>query len=162
METNRKNWLLWGMLGLLAVLIAAGGYWWWAKDRETIVQIAPGQDLVNAKSGQLVSGFPEELILDAEAVIAKSYRVDHTEGNMQSPVATYTTRKPLADMISAYREYFSQHAWTVTREASLLETPATFFYAYLDEAEAVVTLQNVLDDQVQVTVGYSAQRQVGE
>ena len=141
----------------LVVIAGAAGAWWTYKNRETSLEFEPGKILVTAQTGNIVSEFPKELILEKDIVISNSYRIDYTAGNVGQPVAVYDSKLTMAENLTAFRAYFTDNGWEITNEGDPAQS-VTSIYAEKESAEANVTLESLPDGKIQVIIAYNIKK----
>jgi hypothetical protein len=73
-----------------------------------------GQPIFYAPSGQLVSEFPKELILDQNAVISQSYII--TENKITQYTTIFTSGLTPAQVLDQYKAYSQKNNWQQTNE----------------------------------------------
>lgn len=115
-----------------------------------------GNPVYKAPDGKLIEGFPEELLLEQDAVIEESSRIDYNERGENLPYAQYTSRKPYAENINEYRFLLQDQGWTILKDGAWQEMPSTNFYAQRGEAEFVnIALTPKQDGTTKVQIAYS-------
>ena len=72
---------------------------------------------VFAGQGQLVSGFPAGLALDAPSQVGSSYSINYSS-NTNQYTAQWTAAQSMSDIISAYENYFKTNGWTIAKETT--------------------------------------------
>lgn len=154
MNNNKNKFILLGVVVLVVAAAVAGGAWWWMGNREVVSEIAPGETLITAQTGNVVSEFPKELILEEGAALAASYRVDYSSTGVAQPVAIYDSKLTLENNLTAFRAYFAQNGWNLAQEGDAAQLPVTFIYARNDKADANVTFESAEDGKVRVTIAY--------
>ena len=121
-------------------------------------EIAPGEILTDAPDGEIINGFPRELILEEDITTDESYSIAYADENMSQPVVSFHSKKSLAENITGYRVYLETNGWNITHQADADEAPSTFFYAYKENAETNITF--VTDASgITVTISYVLHQQ---
>ncbi|GAC1413561.1 MAG: hypothetical protein NVSMB66_5710 [Candidatus Doudnabacteria bacterium] len=151
MERNQKVVLL----VLLLIILAGAGYVYTRKTNKIDTSQnskAPAIKKTDAPQGQVVSGFPKELILDPKATTNQSYTVDYSKQN-QYTVTLKSDMTPKA-IFTAYSDYFKQNGYTVKNVNNALTT-LTSIYAVKNNVEVNV-VANVMPGQknTDVTITY--------
>jgi hypothetical protein len=123
---------------------------------EKIETLSPGEEKRTAAPGKVVSSFPQELLIENDAVVADSYSIQYAGANVNQPVVRYVSKKTMGDNVTLFRERLVSQGWTITHEANPAEAP-TFFYAYKDKAQINILLAPDANGQVTVTVAYASQ-----
>ena len=141
---------------VLVVIAGASGAWWAYKNRETSRELEPGQTLVTAQTGNIVSEFPKELILEKDVAISNSYRIDYTAGNVDQPVAVYDSKLTMAENMTAFRAYFEENGWRISNEGDSTQL-VTAIIAAKESARVNVTL-SLSDGKVQVIIAYNIRK----
>ncbi|MBP9771565.1 MAG: hypothetical protein KBD16_01430 [Candidatus Pacebacteria bacterium] len=154
-----RGGLVVGLVILLLILLALlwlsdGGMQQTGGPRE----IAPGQTLTEAAEGQVVGGFPTELLLEPEATTDSSYSIAYTDGNISQPVVSYRSAKTLGENVASYKTYLEGNGWNITHQADENVAPVTFFYAYKANAEVNITFASDVSG-VMVTIAYVLHQQ---
>ena len=92
---------------ILALVLA----WWlvWGEYNAPHAAFAP--------TGQLISGFPKELILDNAAVVGKSYTIGYAY-NLNQYTASWTSSSSLDDLYNQYVNYFTSNGWMITNSST--------------------------------------------
>ena len=121
-------------------------------------EIAPGQVLTEAPEGEVVGGFPTELLLEPEAATDASYSIAYADDNTTQPVVSYRSAKPLSENIASYKTYLEGNGWDIKQYADENVAPVTFFYAYKANAEVNVTFASDVSG-VMVTISYVLHQQ---
>lgn len=145
------------VIGAVVVIAAAVG-WWMYKNRETSREIAPGQTLVTAQQGNIVSEFPKELIIEKDVAISNSYRIDYADGGMDQPVAVYDSKLTVDENFAAFRAYFEENGWRIRNEIAPSGSSVAFLYAVTDDADVNVTFEPTEDGKARVNISYVAKR----
>jgi hypothetical protein len=149
---NKNKFILLGVIVLVAAVVVGG--FWWMQGREIVSEIAPGEALTTAQGNNVVSEFPQELILEKDAAVAASYRIDYSSTGVAQPVAVYDSKLTLEDNLATFRAYFAQNGWNLVQEGDVAQAPVTFIYARNDKADANVTFESAEDGKVRVTIAY--------
>lgn len=164
-ETNPMKKNHGGMVGgiVIIVILLLLAFWFSGMSSPDAMtgdsrEIAPGQILTDAPQGDVVAGFPKELLLEEGVATDQSYSITYTDGNMSQPVVTYRSAKALDENVDAYKSYLLLNGWSITHMASAQELPTTFFYAYKDSAEVNVTFASQ-EEGIMVTIAYVVRAQ---
>jgi len=141
--------VIWAWVGGVIVVIAlvVSAFWRFSGAGN---KVAVGS-VVAAPTGQLVAGFPHELILDAAAQVSDSYSIDYSSSTDQY-TTEWVSSSSAATLAQAYVQYFASSGWTVVNSST--EAPTYYsLYAVTSTADANVVMAtrgNALD----VTVSY--------
>lgn len=151
------------LFGLAILLIVVLGVLWFLGNEEgadrgtgpTTTEIAPGEVLTTATEGDIIPGFPEEMIAEEGVDITESYVINYQETGDSQWVLTYRSNMLWEENIAAYNMLLTSANWNITEQADPSGAPATFFYAYRENVEANITF--TLDAAgVTVTIAYVA------
>jgi hypothetical protein len=105
-----------------------------------------------APQGQLIAGFPKDLLLDNAAIVGNSYTIDYT-ANLNQYTANWTSPSSTLDgLYNQYLNYFTKNGWTITNSTNT----AVFsgLYAVTSTADANVTMDDLGSGGLKVTVSY--------
>ena len=154
--SSQRAWIA-GLALIAAVVIIAAGWGLYQRglSGETSREIAPGQTLVTAPEGDVVSNFPQEFILEKDPEVAKSYRIEYAAGNVSQPFLRYQSRWNMAENVAAFRDHLRQGGWAVIRAGDPEERPATFFNAARENKEVNIILFEGGDGTVSVSIAYT-------
>lgn len=152
-----KQWLLWGGIALVIVIVAAIAWWFPANPTggETRQEIAPGQVLFTAQEGQIVSDFPRELITEDSPLVTQSQRIEYTTNGVNQPSVRYQSAWNMEENVAAFRDVLRAGAWAVSRAGDEDERPETFFQAARDDETVTITLAAGTDGIVTVSIAYT-------
>ena len=102
-----------------------------------------------AAQGQLISGFPSELILEPQAQISESYSLSGED------VAQWNSNTSIDDLFNEYQNYFSSNGWNIINETA---SPSSVRSIYAQNDSASVNFTATQDGQgSDVTVSYLPQ-----
>jgi hypothetical protein len=150
---------------IIIIIVVLLGLWWiMSADRngglgtenEEVTEIAPGETLRTAAGGDLVTGFPREMILEEGVVANESYSINYSNQNVDQPVVSYTSALTLEENINLYSAYLRGNNWNITHEATTAEAPVTYFYATKDNRSLNLTF-NAQGGGVEVTMALAIQ-----
>ena len=131
MDRNQKITL--GVLALIVVL--GGGVLTLSRRNKAVIKTNPVVTDTNsgaikktdAPKGQIITGFPKELILDPQASASESYTIDYSKQN-QYTVTLNSTMLP-KDLFDTYKKYLVKNGYSIknenNRSASLISIYAT-------------------------------------
>ena len=146
----------WLWFGLIAIVVLIGlGAWFLLSALHPAPAPAPGNQQTAgtqgtvptyAPQGQLVSGFPKELILDSNAQLQGSYAVTYSSSTNQY-TAQWISSMTMNDLFLLYKEYFLVKRWTISNEMN--SVGARGFHAENGSAAVGVA---IIDNQTQRTV----------
>lgn len=80
----------------------------------TIVASSPSSPLF-APKGQLVTGFPQDLILDSNAAVSGSYSIQYSSSTNQY-TAEWNSSSSMSDLYNDYKQYLPAHGWAITND----------------------------------------------
>ena len=105
-----------------------------------------------APQGALVSGFPQNLVLDQAAAISNSYAIAYSP-NLNQYTANWTSTSSMDTLYQHYLQYFTENGWAITNSSTNI-TAFRGIYAVTSSAEANVTLDDSGVGGLKVTVSY--------
>ncbi len=149
MKGMKDSKTLWAWVGGVIVVVACIAYVVWyfsaAGNGGTIGSVT------TAPPGQLVAGFPRDLILDNAAQVGNSYSIDYSSSTNQY-TAEWVSSSSISSLYSAYAQYFAANGWSVVNSST--QTP-TFYnlYAVTSTADANVVMGTGADG-LDVTISY--------
>lgn len=115
------------------------------------IQPPPQYVPVVAPKGEVIAGFPKELILDDKAMVAGSYAINYNE-KLNQYTATFTSSQKMLALYDSYLAYFSKNGWTVTNKNTKYPI-SRGIYAKKDANTASVAIVDEVKSR-QVTVSY--------
>lgn len=118
-----------------------------------------GNPVYRAQEGELIAGFPKELLLEQDGVILDSARIDYTAQGISLPSARYLSRQSYSQNIDGYRRLLLEQGWVVQKDAFYEEMPLTSFYATRNETETVNIILTPSNDGIMVSVTYAVANQ---
>jgi hypothetical protein len=124
---------------------------------ETVSRDVDGNVVHTALPGELVSGFPDALPLEAGAKINESYAVDYEHEGTRLPYVNYTSNKSYADNIIEYHEILKNDGWVVLQDADVNVHPTTNIYARKESTDVNVTFTEKEGGIVEIQLAYSEQ-----
>lgn len=140
-------WVGLAVLVLVLVLLFSGAF----KPSSPTPTPSSGATPVYAPQGELVAGFPTELILDTSARTTQSYSINYSSSTSQY-TANFTSNESMLKLYGDYKTYFPQNGWTIVNDTTSYKDSRSL-YAKQGTAEASVA---VIDKGTtrQVTVSY--------
>lgn len=117
---------------VVVVIVVVGLAWYAAIMRQGggsggSPQAAPA---VYAPQGQVIQGFPKQLILDNAAVVNNSYSITYSAGADQY-TAQWNSSSSVTALYNAYKQYLPANGWTITNDVA---TPSWFRGLYATDA----------------------------
>lgn len=131
---------------------------WLASTKPAIRYDDAGNVITDAASGQVVPGFPSELLREPNAVIEGSYSIAYEAEGKDMPYVRYVSADSYAQNIMVFRAILQEKGWTILRDASVDEVPVTNFYASRDGAETNIMLTQGDGGVVTVQISYITTR----
>lgn len=104
---------------------------------------AGGPAPVYAPHGEIVSGFPQELILDNAARVSNSYSIAYAAALNQYTVEWNSSSSP-ASLFAMYQDYFLKNHWTIVNSAT---SQPNFRGLYARLGTATVNLSITLENK---------------
>jgi hypothetical protein len=129
LESSRATLIKMGIILVVLVAIVGGYLLFRSKQSYTTIQ---------APSGEVVAGFPKELIVEKGVTIQDSYSLAYAAG-LNQPVVTYVSNWPMIQNVAQFGAYLRNNGWTITHEADPL-AKNTFYYATKDNSDVNITL----------------------
>jgi hypothetical protein len=119
MNKQNKGFMWVVAVVVLVVVLAIIGIWYFYAHRSHGVASVPKGTPVFAEQGQVVQGFPKELILDSNALVTGSYSVAFASSSNQYTVE-WNSSSSMASLFASYKDYFTKSNWTVTNSSTVL------------------------------------------
>ncbi|MCR4274582.1 MAG: hypothetical protein NUW02_00820 [Candidatus Campbellbacteria bacterium] len=110
-----------------------------------------------AEQGQIIAGFPQELLPEEGVTIGTSAKLTYTNRNEQLPTVEYVSAKTLEENIALFKNLLTTQGWTIVKEATPTENPVTNFYATKDGNDVNITLSSGATG-VKVHIAYVARQ----
>jgi hypothetical protein len=110
---------------------------------------------VHATAGQLIPGFPRQLVLDSAATVSNSYSINYSASTNQY-TAEWVLSSSLASLYVEYQSYAKANGWTISNHADL----PTLKGIYATNASSTAAMNVIITPQGKgstVTVSYVAQ-----
>jgi len=146
-----KNWKsFWPLLAAILVVAAGAVYFW--KFYKKYVPTEQLYTITRAPKGEIVTGFPQDLLVEKNPVVEDSYSLAYSAGNLNQPVVTYVSNWPMVQNVAQFGAYLRNNGWTITHEADPF-AKNTFYYASKDNNDANITLSTEAE-KVRVTISY--------
>ena len=153
-ERHGKVGVLWSII--IIILVILGALWFLGKGTtDNVSYDAEGNMITQAPAGQLIDGFPKDLLLEQDMAIEVSYVIDYAGRSEKMPVARYTSSMQYNEVIDGYRRLLVAQGWIVLKDGSIDEVPVTNFSAMRGEEEVNVTLTLQPDGKPVVEIAYS-------
>lgn len=121
---------------------------------EQTQEIAPGQRLTTTQEGRVVSAFPEELLLEQNALVSDSFSINYQDTDATQPVVKYMSHMTLKENVDMFARFLNENEWAIAHEADASVKPVTFFYARKGTEEVNITFLTHDNDQVEVEIAY--------
>jgi hypothetical protein len=140
----------------VVVIVVVVGLVWYALSMQGPVGPGtppPGSGItpVYAPQGQVVPGFPKQLILDNAAAVSNSYSVNYSASANQYTVQ-WNSSSSMTTLYTAYKAYLPANGWTITNN---IITPANFRGLYATNASSVISIaMNTQGKGSQVIITY--------
>lgn len=144
-QEGSKKILIRMVTALVVLAAVAGGYLLFQSKQ-------PNYTMTQAPKGEVVAGFPSDLIVEKGVVIQNSYSLTYAGAGLNQPVVTYISNWPMVQNVVQFGAYLRTNKWTVTHEADPL-SKITFYYANKDNNDVNITLAEEAG-KVKVTISY--------
>ena len=146
MQKKNQAWIWVGAVIVVVIVVFALV---WKPGSATPEGPAP----MRAPAGQIVAGFPQQLVLDSSAQVNNSYSLNYAS------TTQYTTQVNSSSSVSAsfasYQSYFNANGWTIL---NLSQSSPTVQGLYATNATAAATVTIVTEGSgSQVTITYVPQ-----
>ena len=118
---------------------------------------ASGPPPVYAPQGQIIAGFPKELILDHNVQASNSYAINYSSST-NLYVVQWNSSSSVAGLYNAYLAYLPTHGWTITNRFTN-RPDLRGFYAVKNSASSSANVNitiTTLGTGSQVSVGYAS------
>ncbi len=151
-ETHKQRNGIIMVVVFIVILLALA--FWLAGTRPSVRYDDAGNMITDAVPGQVVSGFPSELLREPNAVIEGSYSIAYEAEGKEMPYVRYASAESYAQNVMVFRAILQEKGWTILKDASVEELPVTNFYATRDGAETNIMLTQNVDGAVTVQISY--------
>ena len=148
---NKKKLII---LIVILIVVAAGLLIFAQIKHKKTAKVVPPGTAVYAPAGQVVSGFPKELILEPNIQASQSYSINYASSTNLYTVQWNST-KPIADIYNEYLQYLQVNGWKITNKMTSNPTLREL-YAVKPSAQANVSIV-VKGTGSEITIGYLAQ-----
>lgn len=141
---------------VVIALIVVGVYFYqnYTGGKAEIVETLDTGDILTKASGkELVRSFPEELILDKNAIVSESYSINYVNDDINMPVASFESKFSYPEAVAKYGEYIQANGWQVVHAADSAEN-VTFWYGKRDTEDLNVTFEN-REGKTFISIAYS-------
>ena len=147
-KNNVKTWVLIGA----AVVILAGIliYAQWGSLPRPGQPAAPMGVPTYAPQGQVVAGFPKQLILDPAAAVSNSYSINYTATTNQY-TAQWNSSSAMNDLYVSYKQYLTANGWTITSDNAKYSGSRGLYARNASSDVSVVVIAQGNGSQVTVT-----------
>ena len=133
--------------------LLGANYWYYGGSFGTIsvlLNTIPAGTPIYAPPGQIIAGFPPQLILDSAPAVTQSYEIDYAPNNMLFAVI-WNSSNSATNLYNAYKQYLVATGWTITNTVAT----SNFFGVGAQNNSAVVTITIVPEGMgSQVSIGY--------
>jgi hypothetical protein len=142
--------MLWVWVGIVVVVVIVAAWFIWGSSSRPPVASAPAP--VYAPQGQLVAGFPSNLILDSNAAINGSYSINYSSSTNQY-TAEYLSSSTVKALYGQYMAYLPKNGWTV--EGSLTTRPTFDAITASEGSNQLQVVISTVSGGSQVTITYA-------
>lgn len=149
MDGKQKKAWIW--IGVAIVIVVVGILIIWAVQKPSSQPAASNPVPSYAPMGQLVAGFPKELILDPAAQIGTSYSINYSASTNQY-TAQWNSSSSMTSLYGQYKSYLQTNGWTITNDVTKYSA-SRGLYATQGSAEVSVAIMQQGKGS-QVIVGY--------
>jgi len=156
MQNKKEKALIW--VGVAAVILGIIIFVNWTPQGANLGASQPTGTMPSyAPPGQVVAGFPQELILGADASFTESYSVNYSSSTNQF-TAQWDSSSTVDDLVSQYQKYFSANGWTAGMNQTASNSFQSISATNSNGASALVTIVPQSEGS-QVSVTYLPQSQ---
>jgi hypothetical protein len=113
-DKRRGNVLIW--IGILALIVIVLLVIFWKPSQPAAPATQPQPQPTYAPQGQVVAGFPQELVLDPNAKVGSSYSINYSASTNQY-TAEWASSMSMASLFGKYKTYLSSNGWTITGQS---------------------------------------------
>lgn len=113
-DKRRGNVLIW--IGILALIVIVLLVIFWKPSTPAPAPVTQPQPAY-VPQGQVVSGFPQTLILDPNAQVNSSYSINYSSSTNQY-TAEWISSMSMAALFGKYKTYLSANGWSLTSQSS--------------------------------------------
>lgn len=126
MNESRKSVWVWVGIAVVVIVVVWGGVYWFIHRGST------GPVPVHAPAGQVITGFPQDLILgtatgsaQSAVSVTNSYSIRYSSSTNQY-TANWISSSTAADLYSQYQSYASANGWKVINHADTATLKAVY------------------------------------
>ena len=168
MKDQKNLWVWVGVVVVVIVAVAVGVTWFFGRSPSAPTGPVP----VHAPMGQVIEGFPQDLILGTAtssgagtnffAGITNSYSINYSSSINQYTAEWVSSSTPAA-LYAQYQDYITNNGWTVTNNADTTELYAIYATNASSSVINIVIIpqsqaaQGASDKGSKVTVSYVGQ-----
>lgn len=150
-EEHHRMSLVWGILVLVVVII--GALWLLGGRTDDRMFDKDGNEIVEARAGQFINGFPSELIREDDVAPETSYAINYANDGRRLLQARYLSELSFDQNVELFRNTLDELGWTFTRYEPN-EQPIANLVATKGGAEVSVTVVFKTDSAVSVEIAY--------
>jgi hypothetical protein len=150
MEGKKREWVTIGVAVLIIIVI--GFLAWYEKFQVPSGGVASISTPVFAATGQLSPGFPQSLVLDANATVDQSYSIHYAAGSGDQYTAQWDSALPVATVFNNYLNYFKSNSWTIVNRVTKSAT-AQGVYATNASSSVNIAIMAITNGS-RITVSY--------
>ncbi len=148
MQDNKRVWV---WVGVVVVLFAIVAFLVWPPNNNAN-QTATGPTPVYAAKGQVIAGFPQEILLHAPGAITNSYSIAYASSTNLYTVQLNSSSS-MQFVYNLYLQYFLSKSWTITNNVTN-QVASRGLYVTTSTADASVSIVQQGTGS-QVTISYS-------
>lgn len=151
---------LWTSIVIIALVVVIGGivYLYSNNNRgQEIIDAGEGRELTRMTNGEIVDGFPNELMFEGTGFIKvlDSFKINYKNEGISQPVVQYASSESLINNIIAVRKGLVVGGWSITKEADPEEGSVTNFHATRGKESTNITFSYQGQQTVLITVAYT-------
>lgn len=142
--------LVWGLVVL--IIVAVGALWLLGGKTERTFD-ENGNEIIRARAGEVITGFPTELLAEEGVTPEESYVINYDKEGRRLTQVRYISALSFTDAVAMYKTALDTAGWSFTRYPGS-EKPVTNIAAKKDGAEVNVTVTFRADGKTVVEIAY--------
>lgn len=144
---GKINWKV--VAWITVIVVVVGGIGWYMIASIPSKQ-QPAVPATYAPAGQLIPGFPQQLILDNNAAVTNSYVINYATTTNQY-TAQWDSSSSMTALYTKYKQYLPQNGWTISNDVTRVATMRAVAAKNASGSVSVVITQNGSGSQVVLT-----------
>jgi hypothetical protein len=116
MPEKYRRALPWIGVAVVIVIVAVWLVVWYGNRANAPQGGAASPTPVYAQKGQIIAGFPQELILDSAAQVTNSYTINYS-ASLNLYTAAWNSSTSMSSLYASYKSYLSANGWTIVNKS---------------------------------------------